>query len=86
MILRCFSGGAPGPHQIQGIGAGFVPMFWTPISMTKSYGVKNEDAFRSGREISKVEGSANRHLFAGATVWAATRTGQAAGKTPAKSL
>lgn len=50
------SEGIAGPHKIQGIGAGFVP----DILNTKIYDeiikVTNEDAFETGREISKTEG------------------------------
>lgn len=50
------SKGTPGPHKIQGIGAGFVP----DILNTKVYDeiitVSNEDAFETGRFISKTEG------------------------------
>ncbi len=50
------SGGAPGPHKIQGIGAGFVPK----ILYTKVYEevikVSNEEAFAMSRRIAKEEG------------------------------
>ncbi|MDD2799434.1 MAG: cysteine synthase A [Bacteroidales bacterium] len=63
------SGGNPGPHKIQGIGAGFVP----GILNTKIYDeiilVKNDDALETGRELAKVEGvlvgiSAGANVFA----------------------
>ena len=51
------SGGKPGPHKIQGIGAGFVP----PTLDTQVYDeiiqVKNEDAFAYGREFARHEGA-----------------------------
>jgi cysteine synthase A len=63
------SGGNPGPHKIQGIGAGFVP----GVLNTKIYDeiilVKNDDALETGRELAKVEGllvgiSAGANVFA----------------------
>ena len=68
------SGGKPGPHKIQGIGAGFVP----DILNTKIYDevikVSNEDAFALGKEIARTEGvqvgiSSGAALFA-AIEWA----------------
>jgi cysteine synthase A len=65
------SEGKPGPHKIQGIGAGFVP----DVLDTKVYDeiipVKNEDAFAADREIAKAEGLLVG-ISAGAAVWAAT--------------
>ena len=50
------SGGVPGPHKIQGIGAGFVP----DILDTKSYDevlrIGNETAFATSRKVAKLEG------------------------------
>ena len=55
------SGGAAGPHKIQGIGAGFVP----DVLDTKVYDeiltVTNQDAFAAGKEIGRREGRACRH-------------------------
>jgi cysteine synthase A len=65
------SGGKPGPHKIQGIGAGFVP----DVLNTKVYDeiirVKNEDAFEAGRELSRTAGLLIG-ISSGAAVWAAT--------------
>ena len=65
------SGGNPGPHKIQGIGAGFVPA----VLNTKIYDgiirVKNEDAFETGRELARTEGLLVG-ISSGAAVWAAT--------------
>jgi cysteine synthase A len=65
------SGGNPGPHKIQGIGAGFVP----DVLNTKVYDeiirVKNEDAFEAARELSRTEGLLVG-ISSGAATWAAT--------------
>lgn len=50
------SGGAPGPHKIQGIGAGFVPDILDRSVIDIVYKVKNEDALKTGRELSLYEG------------------------------
>lgn len=50
------SGGAPGPHKIQGIGAGFVPEILDRGVIDAVYKVKNEDALKTGRELSLYEG------------------------------
>ncbi|HEX9838630.1 MAG TPA: cysteine synthase A [Anaerolineales bacterium] len=64
------SGGAKGPHPIQGIGAGFVP----DILNTKIYDeiirVKNDDAFRTARRMAREEGLLVG-ISSGAATWAA---------------
>jgi len=50
------SGGKPGPHKIQGIGAGFVPGVFNPKVVDEIIKVNNEDAFATGRELARVEG------------------------------
>ena len=50
------SGGAPGPHKIQGIGAGFVPKTLNTGIYDKIIQVENEEALDTGREIAKTEG------------------------------
>lgn len=50
------SGGKPGPHKIQGIGAGFIPKVYNPIIADEIFKVQNEDAFNSGRELARTEG------------------------------
>lgn len=50
------SGGAPGPHKIQGIGAGFVPDILDRSVIDVVYKVRNEDALKTGRELSLYEG------------------------------
>ncbi len=50
------SGGNPGPHKIQGIGAGFVPQIFNSDIVDEIVQVKNEDAFETARKLSKTEG------------------------------
>ncbi len=66
------SGGAAGPHKIQGIGAGFVPQVLDTAVYDEVIRVKNEDAFAAGRELSKTEGLLVG-ISSGAAVWAATQ-------------
>ena len=66
------SGGQPGPHKIQGIGAGFVPDVLNRTVIDEIITVKNDDAMATGRELARTEGL----LFGiscGAAVWAATQ-------------
>jgi cysteine synthase A len=62
--------GTPGPHKIQGIGAGFVPDTLNTKIYDEIIGVKNEDAFAIGREIAKIEGVLVG-ISSGAAAWAA---------------
>jgi cysteine synthase A len=50
------SGGSPGPHRIQGIGAGFVPAVLNRDLVDEIIRVKNEDAFETTRRLAKEEG------------------------------
>ena len=50
------SGGAPGPHKIQGIGAGFIPDILNRSVIDEVIKVKNEEAFDIGRQLAKSEG------------------------------
>jgi len=50
------SGGAPGPHKIQGIGAGFVPAVVDRSVIDGVEQVSNEDAFDMARKVARVEG------------------------------
>ena len=50
------SGGNPGPHKIQGIGAGFVPKTFNRDVVDQIFTVENDDAIRTGRELAQNEG------------------------------
>ena len=50
------SGGAPGPHKIQGIGGGFVPAILDRGVMDEVVQVSNEDAFDMARKCARIEG------------------------------
>ena len=50
------SSGKPGPHKIQGIGPGFVPETLDTQIYDEVITIENEDAFATGREISRTEG------------------------------
>lgn len=50
------SGGAPAPHKIQGIGAGFVPTTYDGSVVDRIVRVTNEDAIAGARELAAVEG------------------------------
>lgn len=64
------SGGAAGPHKIQGIGAGFVPETLNTEIYDEIIQVENEDAFEAGRRIARIEGVLVG-ISSGAAVWAA---------------
>lgn len=50
------SGGKPGPHKIQGIGAGFVPGIYDPAVVDRVVQVKGDDAIRTSRQLAREEG------------------------------
>ncbi len=64
------SGEKPGPHKIQGIGAGFVPAVLNTNVIDEIIRVKNEDAFRTSRELARTEGLIVG-ISSGAATWAA---------------
>ena len=66
------SKGTPGPHKIQGIGAGFVPDTLNTKIYDEIVTVTNEDAFVTGRNIAKDEGLLVG-ISSGAALWAATQ-------------
>jgi cysteine synthase A len=69
------SGGAPGPHKIQGIGAGFVPEVLGTELIDHIITVSNEEAFDMARRLAREEGILGG-ISSGANVSAAIRYGQ----------
>lgn len=66
------SGGAPGSHKIQGIGAGFVPDVLNTAVYDEVIAVKNEDAFAEARQIAQLEGVL-AGISSGAALWASVQ-------------
>jgi cysteine synthase A len=66
------SGGPPGPHRIQGIGAGFVPPILNRDVIDEIVTVTDEDAIDTARALAAREG-VSAGISAGAAVWAALR-------------
>ncbi|MFZ5351670.1 MAG: cysteine synthase A [Bacillota bacterium] len=64
------SGGAAGPHKLQGIGAGFVPDILNLNVIDEIIKIKNEDAFSTSRSLAKIEGLLVG-ISSGAAVYAA---------------
>ena len=73
------SGGKPGPHKIQGIGAGFVPSILNTEIYDGIIQVKNEDAFELARKAAKEEGILGG-ISSGAAIYTALQTAKKLGK------
>ncbi|ROR28209.1 cysteine synthase [Mobilisporobacter senegalensis] len=66
------SGGAPAPHKIQGIGAGFVPKIFEIDVVDEIFKVRNEEAFETSQDLSRTEGLLVG-ISSGAAAFAATQ-------------
>lgn len=73
------SGGKPGPHKIQGIGAGFVPDILNTEIYNEIIAVENEDAFATSRRVAREEGILGG-ISSGAAIFAALQVAKKLGK------
>lgn len=73
------SGGAPGAHKIQGLGAGFIPSITKPELFDEVILVENEVSFETSRNLAKNEGVLVG-ISSGANVWAAVQVAKKLGK------
>ena len=64
------SGGAPGPHGLQGLGAGFVPAILDTSVYDEVMPVTDEEAYEAGRQLGREEGVL-AGISSGAALWAA---------------
>lgn len=71
------SGGKPGPHKIQGIGAGFVPATFDRTVVDRILPVSNDNAIRASRQVAKTEG-----LLVGISSGAALHAAQVLAREP----
>lgn len=69
------SGGGPGPHKIQGIGAGFVPEVLNTDLIDEILQVSNDNAMKTARQLAAKEGIL-AGISSGAALWAAIRLSQ----------
>jgi len=72
------SGGNPGPHKLQGLGAGFVPKIYNPDVVDEIFPVSNDDAIRTSRELAKQEGLLVG-ISSGAAIYAAVQVAKRPG-------
>ena len=73
------SGGQPGPHKIQGIGAGFVPDILNTDIYDEVITVENEQAFETSRRVAREEGILGG-ISSGAAIYAALQVAKKLGK------
>lgn len=73
------SGGQPGPHKIQGIGAGFVPEILDTTIYDTIIQVSNEDAYEIARKVAREEGILGG-VSSGAAIYAAVEVAKRLGK------
>ncbi len=69
------SGGSPGPHKIQGIGAGFVPAVLNTKILDEIIKVKEEDSGPISKEVNRLDGIPVG-ISSGAAIWAALQVAQ----------